>query len=942
MSRLLFYSVPLAAAGISSWRWYLQLPRPPEPTGTIAEPVFIPSRFPPQEAAADTAIYRRPSVLELHGRPLARLRVGDAFQRREAAAALAQLSELNDADCQQLAQTLDYQAALLLANWSSTDLRLFLPPPGAGGATIASSAPLELRLRLLLESLPPGPPCAEFWRARALRHPPAADWEPTPLSADPADVGAPPPWRATPTVAVEADCLRALLERADSPPQVSAMLEGGVLNLLATAHAQRPRDANRCGLIAKILGGFRSAGQLFQAGWLGVLAAWSREGDVRVGPAAWRVIRNLTLAEGLLETPALRPAERSETVTGGDEVKAGNVDESKVKADANAAAEVNVNDSAKINASAHEADDVIASMLVILDGHWAALRSRVLSTLSSLGLSEKRPLTPPTPRALRPLPDGVLVLHPRSLAAEAATEVDIVLVHGLLGGTERTWRQSDETRATLPPPAEPRLSEIVLRRRRDVVSEGAGGTGVDGVGIEEARGGVETGQSRVECVPRDGDAGRGGGDVPVTGDATADTASTISAGTSAVDVSHSKDNTNATTNTNANYNSVKNNNSSNDSKSNQSITYNTGSNGSNSTNKPSTSATSSSSTSATTVEPYTQCWPRDWLPPDLLPLRVRILSVDYDSAWSDWRPRCAARRSRSLADRAAEMRRVLTEAGVGDRPVVWVAHSMGGLLVKQMLVDADREALRLDGSDSDGGARSGDGGGDNQRHVGERRVGADGETRTSGDKRSRAKVIGAGVSGANGGSGDAQASSNKGDGDTNHVDDGFTNLGAGNSRHLNDRVTTNLSGTDNPSPGTNSSSPLSPLLSSTLGVLFLSCPHSGSGLASSVSGALRPLFLPSAELDALRRHSPPLLRLRDDFVSLCLRRGVRCLCVAETRPQPLLGRRVMFVEEDSADAGVGPVVKVDENHLGVCKPKGRESEVYRLVVQFVKEVCEGV
>ena len=937
MSRLLFYSVPLAAAGISSWRWYLQLPRPPESTGTTAEPVFIPSRFPPQEAAADTAIYRRPSVLELHGRPLARLRAGDAFQRREAAAVLAQLSELNDADCQQLAQTLDYQSALLLANWSSTDLRLFLPPPGAGGATVASSAPLELRLRLLLESLPPGPPCAEFWRARALRHPPAADWEPTPLSADPADVGAPPPWRATPAVAVEADCLRALLERADSPPQVSAMLEGGVLDILATAHAQRPRDADRCGLIAKILAGFTSAGQLFQAGWLGVLAAWSRETDIRVGPVAWRVVRNLTLTEGLMETPALRPAERSETVTGGDEVKAGDADESKVKTDANAAAEVNVTDSAKINASAHEADDVIAAMLVILDGHWAALRSRVLSTLSSLGLSEKLPPTPPTPRALRPLPDGVLVLHPRGLAAEAATEVDIVLVHGLLGGTERTWRQSDETRATLPPPAEPRLSEIVLRRRGDA-GEGAGGARVDGVGIEEARGGVETGKGRTESVPRGGESERGGGDVPVTGDATADTASSISAGTSSVGVSHSKENTNATTNTNANYNSVKNNN---DSKSNQSITYNTG-NGSNSTNKPSSSTTSSSSTSATTVEPYTQCWPRDWLPNDLLPLRVRVLSVDYDSAWSDWRPRCAARRSRSLADRAAEMQRVLTEAGVGDRPVVWVAHSMGGLLVKQMLVDADQETLRVDGSDSDGGASSGDGGGgDNRKHVGERRDGAVGETRTSGD-RSRAKVMGAGASGANGGSGDVRASSDKGDGDTNHVDDGFTNLGAGNSRHLNDWITTNLSGTDNPSPDTISSSALSPLLSSTLGVLFLSCPHSGSGLASSVSGAFRPLFLPSAELDALRRHSPPLLRLRDDFVSVCLRRGVRCLCVAETRPQPLLGRRVMFVEEDSADAGVGPVVKVDENHLGVCKPKGRESEVYRLVVQFVKEVCEGV
>ena len=142
-------------------------------------------------------------------------------------------------------------------------------------------------------------------------------------------------------------------------------------------------------------------------------------------------------------------------------------------------------------------------------------------------------------------------------------------------------------------------------------------------------------------------------------------------------------------------------------------------------------------------------------------------------------------------------------------------------------------------------------------------------------------------------------------------------------------------GTNLPAP----SSALSPLLSSTLGVLFLSCPHTGSSLASSLSGPLYPLLLPSAELHALRRHSPALLRLKEDFVSLCLRRRVACLSVAETVPQPLFGRQVRFVERDSADAGVGRLVAVEETHLGVCKPRDRDSEVYRLVVEFVREVC---
>lgn len=45
-------------------------------------------------------------------------------------------------------------------------------------------------------------------------------------------------------------------------------------------------------------------------------------------------------------------------------------------------------------------------------------------------------------------------------------------------------------------------------------------------------------------------------------------------------------------------------------------------------------------------------------------------------------------RRESLASRSRELLNKLKAAGVGERPVVWVAHSMGGLLVKKMLLDA--------------------------------------------------------------------------------------------------------------------------------------------------------------------------------------------------------------------------------------------------------------
>uniref|UniRef100_W5NHF5 Protein SERAC1 n=1 Tax=Lepisosteus oculatus TaxID=7918 RepID=W5NHF5_LEPOC len=84
---------------------------------------------------------------------------------------------------------------------------------------------------------------------------------------------------------------------------------------------------------------------------------------------------------------------------------------------------------------------------------------------------------------------------------------------------------------------------------------------------------------------------------------------------------------------------------------------------------------------------YTECWPKTWLAADCPNLRV--LSVEYDSHLSDWRATCPAEKERkSLAYRSLELLRKLKAAGVGDRPIVWVAHSMGGLLVKQMLLDA--------------------------------------------------------------------------------------------------------------------------------------------------------------------------------------------------------------------------------------------------------------
>lgn len=91
-------------------------------------------------------------------------------------------------------------------------------------------------------------------------------------------------------------------------------------------------------------------------------------------------------------------------------------------------------------------------------------------------------------------------------------------------------------------------------------------------------------------------------------------------------------------------------------------------------------------------EEYTNCWPMDWLPADYP--NIRILGIDYKSAVTEWSTNyskfCPCEKDLGHIDvRSDILLERLVNANVGEnRPIIWVGHSMGGILCKHILLKA--------------------------------------------------------------------------------------------------------------------------------------------------------------------------------------------------------------------------------------------------------------
>jgi pimeloyl-ACP methyl ester carboxylesterase len=120
-------------------------------------------------------------------------------------------------------------------------------------------------------------------------------------------------------------------------------------------------------------------------------------------------------------------------------------------------------------------------------------------------------------------------------------------------------------------------------------------------------------------------------------------------------------------------------------------------------------------------------------------------------------------------------------------------------------------------------------------------------------------------------------------------------------------------------------------------VAFLATPHAGSDLAG-WGDRLRVLIEPSAATRSLLRNDQHLRDLNLWYRRWARQRGIDHLILTETKTTSLFG---MIVKPDSSDPGLSSdPVPIDTDHIDIAKPLNRESEVYLLVLNFIKRPTE--
>ncbi|KAK7083653.1 Serine active site containing protein 1, partial [Halocaridina rubra] len=332
---------------------------------------------------------------------------------------------------------------------------------------------------------------------------------------------------------------------------------------------------------------------------------------------------------------------------------------------------------------------------------------------------------------------------------------------------------------------------------------------------------------------------------------------------------------------------------------------------------------------------YTYCWPLDWLVASL-DIPVRIIAVEYDADWQISNHKCPLEAcGKKISEHAEILSKSLKLANVGSRPIIWISHSMGGLIVKHILMDDCKEDITniqcLKAS--------------LQKE----------QLRSIREDHSYCTVPGPIVPEIPIEESDREILLPEMKTRQFHIQRGphiffrksvFSECVVLAMPWCSSKFVYEKGDLpkklkllqDDQRCGKN-------LTEQTKGVVFFSVPHHGTPLASFVSKpVVEQLLNPSVEVCEMSEDSPVLKETQAFFSNMVNTHGTSVLTLNESRPihHDFLGLNIYFVPSKNADPKVGKFYEVDASHLDICKPMSRESDIYKKVSEFVQEVIKNL
>ncbi|CAH0730673.1 unnamed protein product, partial [Brenthis ino] len=303
-------------------------------------------------------------------------------------------------------------------------------------------------------------------------------------------------------------------------------------------------------------------------------------------------------------------------------------------------------------------------------------------------------------------------------------------------------------------------------------------------------------------------------------------------------------------------------------------------------------------------ECYSPCWPRDWVRVDYP--GARVISINYTSDPYLWRPLWVKEIKRlRLHDRAEQMMSQLLDLGVGERPIIWVGHSKGGLFIKHMYCEAYEAHLKIQRTNVK-----------NEQNIIESK---------------NDNIINHCI--------DNQTEKTCDINDNNDVNEinGNNDNDIVNSVIVNDSDSNDISSDDNDVAEMNEQlQKRAALWTKSSGFMFYSVPHRGSPLADIKT----PITARSIELMEICKDCPLVLSLQERWSRAAAAGAPAARSLVESCRTLMSVLYLRIVSVHSADPGIGALHGVSVDHREICKPSSRQCLLYQELMTLMRDALK--